>query len=106
MQQYHDDTPMTPLEEADTMQELRSHIRRIDDRLMIHVEELSARHDRHDEDYRRTMDAIAALAEATKGVVEAWTVVNALQRFVRWASAFAFIGGAAMWLLSFFKKVS
>lgn len=46
---------------------------------------------------------IAELTEATKGVVEAWTVANGLSKFLKWLSSFAIIGGIVAWLNGFIK---
>ena len=44
------------------------------------------------------MEAIAALTKATTGVVEAWTTLNSLQRFLVWVSKFGILAGAAAYI--------
>lgn len=39
------------------------------------------------------LKAISDLTTATKGLVDAWTVANNLQRFVVWVSKFAILAG-------------
>lgn len=46
---------------------------------------------------------IAHLTESTQGVVDAWVVANGLQKFIKWVSSFAIIGGIIAWLNGFIK---
>lgn len=57
--------------------------------------------------HQTTLESIEALIEAneatvkaTAGVVDAWTTVNNFQRFVKWLSSFAILGGALAWLFT------
>lgn len=49
------------------------------------------------------MKSLEFQAEATKGLVEAWNAASFLQRFVKWASGFAFIGVLIAWYNDIFK---
>lgn len=42
---------------------------------------------------------IAALAEATKGLVIAWDSVIAFQKFIKWVASFAFLGASLLGVL-------
>jgi len=42
--------------------------------------------------------SIAELADATKGLVEAWNAANALQRLVKWTAGFAGAGAILVWV--------
>jgi len=42
-------------------------------------------------------ESMTAHAKATEGLVETWRTVNALQRFLKWASSFAIIGAVIAW---------
>ena len=52
------------------------------------------------EAHSRNMEAIAALTKATEGLVEAWCAVNTMQRFLKWLSSFAILGGVAAWAIT------
>ena len=47
---------------------------------------------------QKNTESIATLTEATQGLVDGWIVVNAFQRFVKWASGFAIVGAFFAWL--------
>lgn len=49
------------------------------------------------------MAAIEKTNESVQGVVEAWIVANALQRFVKWVSTFAILGAGILWFTTKFK---
>lgn len=42
-------------------------------------------------------EAIRSLTVATQGLVEVWNTANAVQRFIKWASVFAVLGGVISW---------
>jgi len=44
---------------------------------------------------------VKELTEATKGIVEAWTVANGLAKFIKWVSSFTVIGACIVWLKDF-----
>jgi len=108
-------------ESLPTLQDLRYHVRRLDDKLGTHIQscrefvdmckEEAVAHTKWQELYERNaetnMEAIAALTasiadltKATSGLVEAWSAIIAVQRFVKWISAFAFVGGLVIWFVS------
>ena len=62
-----------------------------------------ARHLKHEEMYKKNMEAIDKLAATTQGVVDAWIFANSFHRFVKWLSGFAFLGGIIAWLQHTFK---
>lgn len=57
-------------------------------------------HERQDTAFNKNMEAISALTAATTDVVKAWEVANGLQKFLKWLSGFAILGGSVMWLIS------
>lgn len=48
----------------------------------------------------RNTASIAAMAEATDGLVAAWTTTTNLGKFIKWASSFAIVVVAIKWLVS------
>lgn len=41
--------------------------------------------------------AIQQLTHSTQGLVDAWLAANTLQKFIKWASSFAILGGFIAW---------
>lgn len=67
-------------------------------RLNEHLDVDELRHKNYTEQQQNTMKAIAALTASTQGLVDAWTTVSNVQRFLRWVSYFAIVGVFATWL--------
>lgn len=79
----------TEIDVASRMEHLN---RRFEDHLLeeqLYRKEYLLRQERQELNHEKNMEAIAALAEATKGVVEIWKVANSLQRFFRWLGGFS-----------------
>jgi len=70
-----------------------------------YVEEEDRRHDlylaaqqQNTEGLKELTRAVTVLEESTRGIIEVYTTANSIQRFLKWASSFAIIGGGALWL--------
>lgn len=59
----------------------------------------------YDRKHEETMAAIANLTCATRDVVDAWKVANGLQRFVKWISSFAVVGGVLTYLAANYPQL-
>ena len=83
------------------MEEVKELKRRFEDHLEDYrtqtIEDV-ARKVRDDERYTQTMHSIDCLAKSTKDVVDAWTFANTVQKFVKWLSGFAILGGIITYL--------
>lgn len=86
------------------MEEVTELKRRFEDHLedyRVHTNDEIERKVRDDERYTQTMHSIDCLAKSTKDVVDAWTFANTVQKFVKWLSGFAILGG----IIAYFSKV-
>lgn len=84
---------------ATEFKQLRS---KFEDHLIEHRirnKDYELRQERQDTKHEQNMEAIAKLTKATQGVVDAWSVVTGIQKFLKWVSGFAVIGVAAKFLL-------
>jgi len=66
----------------------------------LHREEYLDRQAHQDEAYEKNLEAIAALTKATQGLVDSWVVVLSVQKFIKWLSGFAVIGGFITYLIA------
>ena len=78
--------------------------------LQLHTSTLAAHISEDDRRWNKLLaaqeantESIKQLTLATRGLVETWTALNVFQRFIKWVSSFAIIGGAVTWLVSKFS---
>lgn len=64
---------------------------------LLHRQEYIERQETQELAYINTMKAINELTVATKGVVDAWTIANGFQKFVKWLSGFSVLGAVIAW---------
>jgi len=89
---------MSDSEGVTKMEALENKVDTLTGEFAVFREDENLRWDRHLEAMERNSEQIQQLAEATKGIVEAWTTANAFQRFVKWLSSFSIIGVVIAWI--------
>jgi phage shock protein A len=89
------------------MPEPEDEVKELRQKLEDHVEEykqqcreFSDRQMQLQRSHEQTMVAITALTQATKEIVNAWTVANGVQKFIKWLSSFAIVGVAIIWIVA------
>ena len=68
-----------------------------------HVEEVNDRWEHLIQLTESNTRAIHDLAEATRGLVEAWRTGSNIGRFLKWLSSFAILAAIAAWFVENFK---
>ena len=88
-------------DDCDDVHKLR---RRFEDHLGHHREDehqYERRQEKQDQAHAEAMTAIAKLTEAVKPLVDGISALITIQKLVKWASGFAFIGVMAAWLMDY-----